>query len=226
MTLTDRCRQQSLLAPDNSLLVLCDHQPFTLATVGSMDRDALVNNVAGLAEAASALGVPTILTTIAAERAGAIFPEIQAAFPDQIPIDRKTEMNSWDDRRFVEAIERTGRRKIVIAGLWTEVCVAFPTITALNEGYEVYVVTDACGGVTREAHDMAILRMVSAGAVPVTWIAALDEWQRDWDRKDAYVALMDIAKRRTGALGLSMAWVAQLLGQSQTTDSSRQHAAE
>jgi nicotinamidase-related amidase len=135
-------------------------------------------------------------------------------------------MNSWDDKRFEEAIERTGRRKIVIAGLWTEVCVTFPTITALNEGYEVYVVTDASGGVTREAHDMAVLRMVSAGAVPITWIATLDEWQRDWARKDSYVALMDIAKRRTGVLGLSMSWAAQLMGQAQTADSDRQQAAE
>jgi nicotinamidase-related amidase len=200
----------ALLSPQNSILILCDHQPFTLLTVESMGRHMLVNNVTGLAEAASVLGVPTILTTIAAARSGPIFPEIQAAFPKQIPIDRQTTMNAWDDERVVRAVEELDRKKIVIAGLWTEVCVAFPTVSLLHDGYEVYVVTDASGGVTREAHDMAVLRMANAGAVPVTWIAVMDEWQRDWARTSTRAGLIDVAMRRAGAIGLAIDWLTRM----------------
>lgn len=200
-----------LLSPQNSVLILCDHQPFMMSTIESGDRLSIVNSVAGLAEAASVLGVPTILTTIASHRSGAILPEIQAAFPDQEPIDRPTTMNAWDDERVVKAIEATNRRKIVIAGLWTEVCVAFPTITALALGYDVYVVVDACGGVSREAHEMAILRLSQAGAVPITWIAVMDEWQRDWAQSWSIPELTAVAKKRSAAVGVPIDWLGQLL---------------
>jgi nicotinamidase-related amidase len=132
-------------------------------------------------------GVPTILTTVAAQSfSGPIFPEIQAVFPNQRPFDR-TSMNTWDDQRIRDAIKATGRPKLVIAGLWTEVCVTMPAIEAMKAGYEVYAVADASGGTSKEAHDQAMVRMVQAGVIPVTWQQVMLEWQRDWAHQGTYV---------------------------------------
>src|SRR5246127_3648252 len=169
----------ALLTPENCVLVLIDHQPFQLANVNSHDPTIVINNVTGLAKTAKAYRVPTILTTINEERGGLIFKQIQAVFPDQKTINRSF-INCWEDRRVVEAVGKTGRKKLVTAGLWTEMCVAMPAIHAMGDGYDVYVVTDASGGVSVEAHDMAIRRLVAAGAQPVTWLAMAGELQRDW----------------------------------------------
>src|SRR3984893_6863314 len=149
--------------------LLIDHQPSQLANVNSHDPTLVINNVTALAKTAKAFGVPTILTTINAKRGGEIFKQIQAVFPDQKPIDRSF-INSWEDRRVVEAVKNTARRKLVIAALWSESCLAQPAIHAMGDGYGVYAVTDASGGVTAEAHDMAIRRLVAAGAHPMTWL--------------------------------------------------------
>src|SRR3977135_563068 len=171
----------ALLTPENCALLLIDHQPSQLANVNSHEPTMVINNVTALAKTAKAYGLPTILTTINAKRGGEIFQQVQAVFPDQKPIDR-TFINSWEDRRVVEAVKNTGRKKLVIAALWSEMCLAQPVIHAMGDGYDVYAVTDASGGVSPEAHDMAIRRLVAAGAQPITWLAMAGELQRDWAR--------------------------------------------
>ncbi len=173
----------ALLTPENCAVLLIDHQPSQLANVNSHDPTLVINNVTALAKTAKAFGVPTILTTINSKRGGEIFKQIQSVFPDQKPIDRSF-INSWEDRRVVEAVKNTGRKKLVIAALWSEMCLAQPAIHAMGDGYDVYAVTDASGGVTPEAHDMAIRRIVAAGAQPITWLAMAGELQRDWARTE------------------------------------------
>ena len=143
----------ALLTPENCAVLLIDHQPFQLANVNSHDPTIVINNVTALAKTAKAYGIPTILTTVNEERGGLIFKQVQAVFPDQKTINR-TFINCWEDRRVVEAVKKTGRKKLVMAALWTEMCLAMPAIHAMGDGYDVYVVTDASGGVTPEAHDM------------------------------------------------------------------------
>jgi len=202
----------TLLTPKNSALVLIDHQPQMFFGVQSIDRQTLVNNVVGLAKSAKVFNVPTILTTVAAESfSGPLFPELQAVFPDQKPIDRTT-MNSWEDKNFVAAVEKTGRKKLIMAALWTEVCLVFPVISAIEAGYEVYIVVDASGATTVEAHQMAIQRMIQAGAVPVTWLQVLLEFQRDWARQETYEPVLEIAKDHAGAYGLGIFYAKTMLG--------------
>jgi len=199
-----------LLTPQNSVLILIDHQPQMAFATKSIDIVELRNNVTGLAKAAKVFNVPTILTTVAEKSfSGPIFPEIQAVFPDQKAIDRTT-MNTWEDPRIVDAVKKTGRKKIVIAALWTEVCGVGPTLSAIDEGYEVYFVTDASGGVSREAHEMAIQRMIQAGAVPVTWLQVLLEYHRDWARQDKYAAVTGIAKEHGGGYGLGIIYAGSM----------------
>ncbi len=200
----------ALLTPDNSVLILIDHQPFQFANVRNMDPTLVLNNTIGLAKGAKAFGVPTILTTVIQDRGGFLPKELQNVFPDQKPIDRTT-INTWEDPRVVEAVKKTGRKKLVIAALWTEVCLAMPVIHAMSDGYDVFAVTDASGGVSVEAHERAIQRMVQAGAVPITWIAVLSEWQRDWAREATASALGEILLAHGGATGTSFAWELQLL---------------
>lgn len=201
-----------LLTPDNCVLLLIDHQPQMAFATHSIDGQALVNNVTGLAKSAKVFGVPTILTTVAAESfSGPIFPTIQAVFPQYKPIDRTT-MNSWEDPKVVEAVRKTGRKKIVMAALWTEVCLTTAALSAMDEGYEVYIVTDASGGVTAEAHETSIQRMIQAGAVPMTWLQVLLEWQRDWARTETYDAVMAVAKEHGGAYGLGIGYAKVMFG--------------
>jgi nicotinamidase-related amidase len=200
----------ALLTPENSILVLIDHQPFQFANTRNMDPTMILNNTIGLAKAAKAFNVPTILTTVIKDRGGNLPQALQAVFPDQVPIDRTT-LNTWEDSRVVKLAKKTGRKKIIFAALWTEICLAFPAIHAMGDGYDVYVVTDASGGVSVEAHDRAIQRLVQAGAVPVTWMGVLSEWQRDWAREATVAAVAEIVMEHGGSTGTSLAWELQLL---------------
>lgn len=202
----------ALLTPDESVLVLIDHQPFQFANLHSHEPMMIVNNVVGLAKAAKAFNVPTILTTVVEDRGGKLIKGLQDVFPDQKPIDR-TWINTWEDARVVDAVKKTGRKKLVMAALWTEICLAMPAIQAAGEGYEVYAVTDASGGVSAEAHEMAVRRMVMAGVVPMNWLAVASEWQRDWARQDSAAVLAEMVLPHAGATGVSFAWELQLLGQ-------------
>ncbi|HNR11686.1 MAG TPA: hydrolase [Thermodesulfobacteriota bacterium] len=196
--------QHTLLTPDNCAVMLIDHQPQMFFGVQSIDRQLLINNVLGLSKAARVFKVPTVLTTIAAKTfSGLLLPELQAAFPGHEPIDRTT-MNAWEDKNVLAAVERTGRRKLVMAALWTEVCLAFPALCALDDGFEVYIVVDASGATTVEAHEAAIQRMVQAGAIPVTWLQVLLEFQRDWAREETYEPVLEIAKQHAGAYGVGI----------------------
>ncbi|WP_437675549.1 hydrolase [Sorangium sp. So ce131] len=208
--MTAKTGLQALLRPEDSVLVLIDHQPFQFANLHSHEPGLIVNNVVGLAKAAKAFKVPTILTTVLEERGGYLIKSLQDVFPEQKPINR-TFINTWEDRRVVEAVAKTGRKQLVLAALWTEVCLAMPAIHALADGYDVFIVTDASGGVSAEAHDMAIRRMVAAGAVPITWLAVTGEWQRDWAREDSVAALAEILGGHGGGSGIAFAWEMQLL---------------
>jgi nicotinamidase-related amidase len=204
----------ALLTPENCVLLLIDHQPFQLANVNSHEPTMVINNVTGLAKTAKAYGIPTILTTVNEERGGAIFKQIQAVFPDHKTINR-TFINSWEDRRVVEAVRNTGRKKVVMAALWTEMCLAMPAIHAIGDGYDVYVVTDASGGVSPEAHDMGIRRVQAAGAQPVTWLGMAGELQRDWARTEHLGEVAQIFIDHAGATGSAFLWEMQLLHASQ-----------
>ncbi|KQZ45324.1 chloroperoxidase [Duganella sp. Root1480D1] len=201
---------QQLLTPQNHTLVLIDHQPQMAFATRSIDIAELRNNVTGLAKAAKTFKVPTILTTVAAKSfSGPIFPELQAVFPEQTPIDRTT-MNTWEDQRVVDAVQKNGHKKVVMAALWTEVCLVQPVLSALDQGYEVYIVTDASGGVSKEAHDMAVQRMVQAGAHPVTWLQYMLELQRDWARGETYAPVMKIASEHGGGYGLGIVYAKEM----------------
>ncbi|ANJ11970.1 hydrolase [Streptomyces parvulus] len=200
----------ALLTPEESVLVLIDHQPFQVANLHSHEPTMVINNTVGLAKAAKVFDVPTILTTVLEERGGLLVQGIQDVFPEQKPINR-TFINTWQDERVVDAVRATGRKKLIIAGLWTEICVAMPAIQAAGEGFEVVVVTDASGGVSKEAHDMAVQRMIQAGVTPITWMAVLGEWQRDWAREKTVPGAAEIQAQHGGASGVAFAWETQLL---------------
>lgn len=201
---------EALLTPDNCAVLLIDHQPFQLANVNSHEPTMVINNVTGLAKTAKAYGMPTILTTVMEERGGKIFKEIQDVFPGKSAINR-TYINAWEDKRVVEAVKKTDRTKLVIAALWTEMCLAMPAIHAMGEGYDVYIVTDASGGVSVEAHDMAIQRLVAAGAQQITWMGMAGELQRDWARTERLGEVTQILLNHAGATAAAIAWELQLL---------------
>ncbi|AKT39544.1 hydrolase [Chondromyces crocatus] len=207
----DKIGLDALLTPDNCALVLIDHQPFQVSGVQNVDPNTMINNVVMLAKGAKAFGVPTLLTTVIEERGGYLIKPLQDVFPEQKPIDRTT-INTWEDPRCVEWVKKTGRKKIIMAALWTEICLAFPVIHALGDGYEVYFVTDASGGVSKEAHEMAIHRMIQAGAVPLTSTVVLSELQRDWARLETAEKLAEIILAHGGHVGTNLAWEYQLLG--------------
>jgi nicotinamidase-related amidase len=193
--------EKGLLTPDNCLVTLIDLQPQMLFGVSSFDRQSIINCNIALAKATKVFGIPIILSTVETKSfSGNMWPQIQAVFPERTPIERSS-MNSWDDKNFVAAVEKTGRKKIVLAGLWTETCVALPTVQAIHDGYEVYVVEDCCGDVSQLAHDNAMKRVIQAGAKPVTSLSVMLEWQRDWAHRDTYDAVMDIVKNHYGAYG-------------------------
>ena len=194
-----------VLTPQNSQLIIIDHQPQMAFGVQSMDRQAMKNNVIGLAKAAKIFNVPTTITTVESESfSGFTYPELLDVFPGQPTLER-TSMNSWDDQKVRDALAKNGRKKVVVAGLWTEVCNTTFALCAMLEGdYEIYMVGDASGGTSKEAHDYAMQRMVQAGAVPVTWQQVLLEWQRDWAHRDTYDAVMKLVKEHSGAYGMGV----------------------
>ncbi|QNN55792.1 hydrolase [Diaphorobacter ruginosibacter] len=194
-----------LLTPDNSQLIFIDQQPQMAFGVQSIDRQTLKNNVVGLAKGAKAFGIPTTITTVeTASFSGHTYPELLNVFPENKLLERSS-MNSWDDQNVRDALAANQRRKIVVSGLWTEVCNITFALCAMKEGdYEIYMVADASGGTSSDAHKYAMDRMVQAGVVPVTWQQVLLEWQRDWARKNTYDAVMDIVREHSGAYGMGV----------------------
>src|SRR5690554_4819049 len=170
----------------------------------------VINNSTALAKAAKAFNVPTILTSVLAAQGGVIFPQITDVFPDQEVIDR-TLINTWEDPAVVDVVKATGRKQLIIAGLWTEICVAMPAIQAAGEGWDVTVVTDASGATSVEAHEVAIQRMAAAGVNLITWLALASEWQRDWARADTALALNDVVLQHAAGSGIAYLWEQQLL---------------
>jgi len=196
--------EKGLLTPDNCVVAFIDHQPQMLFGTSNFDRQSIINSVVALAKATRIFDVPVVLTTVESKSfSGNMWPQLKAIFPDWETIERSS-MNSWDDRNFVAAIEKTGRKKIVLAGLWTETRIALPTIQAIHDGYEIYVAEDCCGDISQLAHDNAMRRVVQAGAKPVTALSTLLEWQRDWAQRDTYDAVMDLVKNHFGAYGIGV----------------------
>ena len=201
--------KSSLLTPADHALLLIDHQYLQLLALRSHPSETVVNNTTFLAKAAKLFKVPTLLTTAFAERQ-ALFQEVQNVFPEQEAIDR-TGLNSWDDPRVIDWVKKTGKKKLVMAGLWTEVCLSMPVIDALADGYDVYIVTDASGGGNTESHERGVQRMVQAGAQPLTTIAYVSELQRDWARPTAD-AVAKLFAEHGGGFGQGLRWEWQLLG--------------
>lgn len=202
-----------LLTPQNCAILLIDYEPQMAFAVKNIDGQTLVNNVTGLAKAAKVFDLPTVITTVSEkEFSGPLFSQLKDVFPRLRTIDR-TSINAWEDDEFVTAVRDTGRKKLVVGGLWTELCVAMPVISALEDGYEVYVVADACGDVSDMAQDMAMRRMVQAGAVPMTWLQVLLELQRDWSRKETYDAVIRVIKEHAGTYGLGVQYAKAVLGE-------------
>lgn len=190
-----------LLNPQNSAVIFIDHQPQMTFGVANIDRQILFNNVLLLAKAAKIFKVPTILTTVETKSfSGNMWPQLLDIFPDQEPIERSS-MNSWEDKKFVAAVQATGKKKLIMAALWTEVCLTFPALEAIKAGYEVYAVEDASGGTSKVAHNAAMRRIEQAGAVPVTSLQVLLEYQRDWAHKETYNEVIEIVKEHCGAYG-------------------------
>lgn len=194
-----------VLTPQNSQLLFIDQQPQMAFGVQSIDRQTLKNNVVGLAKAAKVFNVPTNITTVETESfSGHTYPELLAVFPE-LPLLERTSMNSWDDQKVRDALAKNKRKKIVVSGLWTEVCNTTFALSAMHDtDYEIYMVADASGGTSLEAHERAMDRMVQAGVVPVTWQQVLLEWQRDWAHRDTYDAVMEIVKEHSGAYGMGV----------------------
>jgi nicotinamidase-related amidase len=194
-----------LITADNCALVFIDHQPqMSFGVASGIDRQLLVNNVLMLAKGAKEFGVPVILTTVETESfSGAMWPQLLDVFPKHNPIER-TGMNSWDTPAFRDAIKATGKKNILLSGLWTEVCITWPTLNMLAEGYNIYVVEDACAGTSAAAHEAALSRMTQAGAVRMTAVATVLEFQRDWAKREHYNPLMDIFREHGGAYGVGI----------------------
>jgi len=194
-----------VLTPHNSQIIFIDHQPQMAFGVQSIDRQVLKNNTVALAKAAKVFNIPTIITTVETQSfSGNTYPELLDVFPGQ-PILERTSMNSWDDQKVRDALAKNGKKKVVVAGLWTEVCNNSFALCAMQEGdYEIYMVADASGGTSKEAHDYAMQRMIQAGVVPVTWQQVMLEWQRDWAHRDSYDAVMNIVKEHSGAYGMGV----------------------
>lgn len=194
-----------LLTPQNCQIIFIDQQPQMAFGVQSIDRQVLKNNVVGLAKAARVFNIPTTITTVESESfSGYTYPELLAVFPDNSILER-TSMNSWDDQKVRDALAKNGKKKVVVSGLWTEVCNNSFAFSAMAEGnYEIYMVADASGGTSKDAHDYAMQRMIQAGVVPMTWQQVLLEWQRDWARLDTYDAVIGIVREHSGGYGMGV----------------------
>ncbi|MEM6890423.1 MAG: hydrolase [Pseudomonadota bacterium] len=194
-----------VLTPQNSQLIFIDHQPQMAFGVQSIDRQVLKNNTVGLAKAAKIFDIPTTITTVETDSfSGHTYPELLSVFPEH-PLLERTSMNSWDDQKVRDALAQNGRKKVIVSGLWTEVCnTTFALSAMLEGGYEIYMVADASGGTSADAHNYAMDRMVQAGVVPMTWQQVLLEWQRDWAHRETYDAVMDLVKEHSGAYGMGV----------------------
>jgi nicotinamidase-related amidase len=203
---------KSLLTPTNHALIMIDHQSQMAFATKSIDPVMLRNNAGLVAHSSRIFNVATILTTVAEKTfSGPIFSEIKAAHPKAAVIDRTT-MNSWEDGRITDAVNKHGKSKLVFAGLWTSVCIVGPTLSALDQGFEVYVLADACGDVSDESHARAMDRMTQAGVVPMTSLQYLLELQRDWARGETYEATTGLAKELGGAYGLGIIYASTMFG--------------
>ncbi|WP_114241081.1 hydrolase [Dyella sp. C9] len=203
---------KKLLTPKDHALILIDFQSQMSFATHSIDATLLRNNAALVSHAAASFKVPTILTTVAEKSfSGPMFSEITDPFPGQALLDR-TSMNTWEDAAVIKRVNEIGKERLVFAGLWTSVCIVGPTLSALDQGYEVYVIADACGDVSAEAHDRAMDRMVQAGVRPMTSLQYLLELQRDWARTESYDSTTGIAKRFGGAYGLGITYAKAMFG--------------
>ena len=182
-----------LITPQNAAFLLIDYQPSQISGVGSMDRALLLKNAVSTVRTVKTFGIPVVHSTInvASGRGGPTLPELADLLEDDKPLDRTT-TNSWEDVEFVQAVRATGRRKLIICALWTEICMAFTALDALREGYEVYPVVDAIGGTSPEAHRAGLDRVMQAGGQPISWISLAVELQRDWARQDTVAAIIEI----------------------------------
>lgn len=212
MTTATAVPGSTLLSPTNHALILIDHQSQMAFATRSIDVAELRNNVALIGKGAAGFQVPVVLTTVAeASFSGPLFPELTHIFPTQKAFDRTT-MNCWEDTAVIDEVNRIGRKRIVLGGLWTSVCIVGPALSALEQGFEVYVITDACGDVTDEAHERAVTRMVQAGAVPVTSVQYLLELQRDWGRAETYGLTTGIARDHAGGYGIGIQYAKTMFG--------------
>jgi nicotinamidase-related amidase len=199
--MNENTTDKGLLTPQNCAVILIDYQPQMVFGVANADRQTMLNNTLLLAKAAKTFRVPVVLTGVETKGySGNIWPPLLDLFPEQTPVER-TSMNSWEDKNFVAAVKKTGRKNLVIAALWTEACLTFPALHAMADGYSVFAVEDACGGTSVVAHDAAMRRIERAGAVPVTAMQVLLELQRDWARKETYDEVLSIVKEHGGAYG-------------------------
>lgn len=213
LTLIAQKPSPALLNPSNHALVLIDFEGQMAFATKSIDINLLRNNTGLICGASKIFSVPTVVTTVAEKSfSGPVFPEVQEFYPQSTSnyIDR-TSMNTWEDVAAYKAITGKGKKRIVLAGLWTSVCIVGPALSAISEGYEVYIITDACGDVSVEAHEMAIQRMVSAGAKPMTSLQYLLELQRDWARSETYKAVTSLAKKYAGAYGIGVLYGHEML---------------
>lgn len=214
-----------VLTPKNSQVIFIDHQPQMAFGVQSMDRQMLKNNTVGLAKAAKIFNVPVTITSVESEGfSGFTYPELLDVFPGYRPLER-TSMNSWDDQKVRDALKAAGRKKVIVSGLWTEVCNNTFALSAMLEGgYEIYMVADASGGTSKEAHDYSMQRMIQAGVVPMTWQQVLLEWQRDWARRDTYDAVMDIVREHSGAYGMGVDYAYTMVHKAQQRTTTKHEA--
>lgn len=204
-----------LISPKDHTLILIDFQSQMAFATKSIDAVNLRNNAALVSQAAAGFGVSTILTTVAEKSfSGPMFSEITDAFPGHGLLDR-TSMNTWEDAAVIAEVNRIGKKRLVIAGLWTSVCIVGPTLSALDQGFEVYVIADACGDVSAEAHERAMERMIQAGAAPMTSLQYLLELQRDWARGETYQLTTGIAAKVGGAYGIGIAYATRMFGASE-----------
>jgi nicotinamidase-related amidase len=204
-----------LLDPTNHVLIMIDFQSQMSFATKSIDAVSLRNNAALVTKAAKEFKVPTILTTVAEKSfSGPMFEEITSVFPEEKPIDR-TSMNTWEDPRIAERVNAIGTGRIVLAGLWTSVCIVGPSLSALDQGFEVYVIADACGDVSDEAHERAMERMIQAGARPMTSLQYLLELQRDWARGETYNQTVATSIAHGGAYGLGLIYAKTMFGASE-----------
>ncbi|WAC29385.1 MULTISPECIES: hydrolase [unclassified Ancylobacter] len=206
---------KALIDATNHVLVMIDFQSQMSFATKSIDAVTLRNNAALISHAAAGFKVPTILTTVAEKSfSGPMFSEITEAFPGQKLFDR-TSMNTWEDAAVIDEVNRIGKGRIVLAGLWTSVCIVGPALSALHQGFEVYVIADACGDVSDEAHERAMERMIHAGVRPMTSLQYLLELQRDWARTETYELTTGIAKKYGGAYGLGIIYAKTMFGASE-----------